>query len=448
MVSTAVRLPRRRLAAPAAATVAAATAVALTLGACTGASPPVAPGRLASSAAAGQTGSDDSRRDDALRGLLRERAAAVLAHDRKRFAATLDDPGSAFGRRQLEAFAALDRLPLKVFTYGGAEPAPELSAQRLGVLGAAAWVARVPGSYSLRGYDAGQRTYESYFTVVHRDGVWRIADDRDGGTQQQMWDLPGLRVVADGHVLVAGNAPQSSLRSYLRLGQQAVKDVAAVWKATWPRRLVVVAARTPAQARDQLAVEQADLGQVAAVTDGPQSPETGLSLADRIVLNPGAFARLRPTGQQVVLSHEATHVAVRASAGGQVPTWLSEGFADYVGYRPVGLPRRAVAAELLKQVRAGKVPTTLPGDSAFDPARSTIAPSYNGAWLAMCLIADRWGQGRLASFYRAAAGPNSGGQLSAARVAARTDRAFSQVLGTSTRAFTARWRSYLVSLAR
>jgi hypothetical protein len=372
----------------------------------------------------------------------------VLGHDRKRFAATLDDPGSAFGRRQLAAFSALGRLPVRTFSYGVAEPAPELSARRLAVLGADAWVARVPGSYSLRGYDSGKRSYESYFTVIHRDGVWRLADDRDGGTQQQLWDLPGLRVVSDGRVLVAGNVPEASLRAYLRLGRQAIRDVATVWTVAWPRRLVVVAPSTTSEARDQLAVEQSDLGQVAAVTDGPQSPESGLSLADRIVVNPGAFARLRPAGRQVVLSHEATHVAVRASAGGQVPIWLSEGFADYVGYRPVGLTRQVVAADLLKQVRAGRVPAALPGDSAFDPSRSTIAPSYNGAWLAVCLIADRWGERRLVSFYRAAAGANTGEQVSAAQVEARTDRAFTRMLDTSRAAFTARWRSYLVTLAR
>jgi hypothetical protein len=420
--------------------------VLVALAACTGSAPPAAPDRVASSAATSLAGSGDTR-DEALQALLAERAAATLAHDRKRFSATLDDPASAFGRRQLAAFDALVRLPLRTFSYGVPEPAPELSAQRHAVLGADAWVARVPGSYSLRGYDAGQRSYESYFTVVHRTGVWRLADDRDGGTQQQVWNLPGLRVVADGHVLVAGNASEAALHGYQRMGRQAITDVAAVWTAGWPRRLVIIAPRTQNQARDQLAVEQSDLSQVAAVTDGPQSPESGLSLADRIVINPQAFAKLRPAGRQVVLSHEATHAAVRASSGGQVPTWLSEGFADYVGYRPLGLPRRVVAADLLKQVRAGKVPAALPGDAAFDPARGTIAPSYNGAWLAVCLIADRWGERRLVSFYRAAAGPNTGEQLSAAQVAARADRAFTRVFDTSRAAFTARWRSYLVTLA-
>ena len=37
--------------------------------------------------------------------------------------------------------------------------------------------------------------------------------------------------------------------------------------------------------------------------------------------------------------------------------------------------------------------------------------------IAVCLIADRWGERRLVSFYRAAAGPNTGEQLSAAQVA-------------------------------
>jgi hypothetical protein len=404
--------------------------------------------RTASSSAAAEPSSTDTGRESALQAVLRARATAVLAHDRAGFVATLDDPASTFGRRQLSVFAALATLPLGSFDYGTPQPGPALPPQRRAALGGDAWVARVPAAYSLRGYDTGRRSYQAYFTVVRRGGLWRMADDRDGETQQQVWDLPGVHVVSDERVLVAGNVPDSTLRSYLRVGARAVDDVNAVWTPTWPGRLVLIAPRTESQARAQLAEDQGDLGQVAAVTDGSQSVTTGLAAADRIVVNPAAFARLRPAGRQVVISHESTHVAVRASAGGQVPTWLSEGFADYVGYRSTDLPRRVVAEALLDQVRAGDLPRSLPDAQDFDATRSTIAPSYNAAWLAVCLIADVWGQKRLVAFYRAATDRHRGSQRSTAQVGARLDRAFVEVLSTTRAAFTSRWRSYLTSLAR
>ena len=56
-----------------------------------------------------------------------------------------------------------------------------------------------------------------------------------------------------------------------------------------------------------------------------------------VFVNPEVFDRLQPTGAQVVLSHEAVHVATDA-ARSDVALWLLEGFADYVALRDVDLP--------------------------------------------------------------------------------------------------------------
>jgi hypothetical protein len=372
----------------------------------------------------------------------------VLTHDRAGFTATLDDPRSRFGRRQLAVFAAMTSLPIGTLTYGTPEQTADLAPRSQAAEGRDGWVAKVPVAYSFKGYDSGQRSFEATFTVVRGPDGWRLAgSDAGGADQQQPWDLPQMRVVSDSRVLVAGNVDKDTLRAYLHLGRDAVDAVDAVWTAAWPRHLVLVAPLTEAQARAQLSRAEGELGQVAAVTDGPVSATTGVAGADRIIVNPAAFARLTPPGRQVVVTHEATHVAVRASTSGQVPTWLSEGFADYVGYRSVDLPREDIAEALLAQVRAGKVPASLPQADDFDPARSTIAPSYNAAWLAACLVADRWGKARLVELYRAAAGPNTAEHRARAQVEARLDAAFARVLGTTRSAFTAQWRSFVLSLA-
>ncbi|HEY7721159.1 MAG TPA: hypothetical protein VIB11_04930 [Pedococcus sp.] len=409
-------------------------------------SDPAAVAPPAASSSPAPTTPDALARESALSDLLRARAAAVLARDRAGFTATLDNPRSGFGLRQLELFDNLSRLPLGTFAYGTPEPAPSLAAERAAQVGPDAWVARVSGRYSLAGYDAGQRSFETHLTVVRRGSAWRLADDSDGGSQPQLWDLPDLTVVRSRTTLVVGSGPASRLREYLRLGDEAVARVSRVWTQPWGSRVVLVVPRTAAQMSRQLGQDAGSVGQVAAVTDGSLGAD-GRAGADRVVVNPEALARLQPAGRRVVITHETTHVAVRASTTRPVPLWLSEGMADYVGYSGLGLPRARVAAELLERVRAGQGPTALPSEGDFDPATTTIAPSYNAAWLAVSLIADRHGSKGLVRFYTHAATLESA-QDPPGDPAANTEAAFRDVLGTTGSAFTRDWLGYLRALAR
>ena len=400
----------------------------------------------AASSAGTPTVDPEAARVEALTHLLDERAAAVLAHDRARFAATLDDPGSGFGLRQLQAFDNLVRLPLGAFAYGTPEAAPALSTDRATEVGPDAWVARVEGRYTLKGWDRRPRTYETHLTVVHRPDGWRLADDSDGGTQAQLWDLPDLKVVSSRRTLVVASGTVRGVDGYLRLGDRAVRAVEQVWTRPWGSRLVVVVPATAAEMADQLGQSADSVEQVAAVTDGALDSD-GRAGADRIVVNPQAFARLQATGQQVVLTHETTHVAVRASTTRPVPLWLSEGLADYVGYRAVDLPRSTIAASLLERVRQGNGPRALPTERDFDPSTSTIAPSYNAAWLAVCRIVDQHGEKALVRFYLSAASRPSA-SAPPGDPEQNTRKALAAVLGTTEAAFTRGWLSYLRGLAR
>jgi hypothetical protein len=262
-----------------------------------------------------------------------------------------------------------------------------------------------------------------------------------------------VHVVHGDHVLAMGTASAASLRRYAAAGDRAVTRVTGVWGSGWSRRAVLVVPRTQSEFGRLLLRKPAGLDQVAAVTTGDlgsatagdaQQSATGRAGNDRVVLNPGAFARLSSTGQRVVLTHEMTHVAVRQSTAAGVPIWLSEGFADFVGYRGTGVSQRVGAGDLLVLVRAGHGPKTLPTADDFDPTRTTIAPSYSGAWLACSLIADTYGTKKLVSLYRHAA---AAGQDGDGDPPARLQAAFPQVLGTSEAAFTKDWRRYLSQLA-
>ena len=384
-------------------------------------------------------------REEALAALLRRRAQALTSRDRAAFIDTLDDPRSGFGLRQLAMYDAVAQLPLATFSYGTPEPAPALAPDRATQVGPQAWVSRVTGRYSLAGFDTAQREFESYFTVVRRGDDWKLADDSDGGTQPQLWDLPSFTVVRSRTTLVIGPGPASRLRPYLSLGDLAVRRVEQVWTPRWNGRLVLVVPGTSAQMAEQVGQDKGDVNQVAAVTDGPFDA-TGRAGADRVVVNPGAFATLQPRGQQVVVTHEATHVAIRAGTNRPVPLWLSEGMADYVGYRDVGAGPQQVASQLLDRVRAGKGPKALPTAQDFDPSHATIAPSYNAAWLAVSRIAEQHGRSALVRFYLAAA-TNPDPTKPPGDAEANTRAAFGSVLHTSEAAFTKEWLRHLDEVA-
>jgi hypothetical protein len=209
--------------------------------------------------------------------------------------------------------------------------------------------------------------------------------------------------------------------------------------------VVLVVPGTAAQMAELVGQQAGEVEQVAAITDGPFDPQ-GRAGADRVVVNPAAFARLQERGQQVVLSHESTHVAIRATTNRPVPLWLSEGMADYVGYLRSGATRTEVAAALLDRVRAGKGPTALPTAADFDPAHSTIAPSYNAAWLAVSRIGDRYGRAALVRFYLTAATSPDPAQ-SSGDPEANVRSAFGTVLHTTEAQFTREWLAYLRALA-
>ncbi|MFB4264400.1 hypothetical protein [Nonomuraea sp. GTA35] len=211
-----------------------------------------------------------------------------------------------------------------------------------------------------------------------------------------------------------GTVPPERLDELARRADSAGARVSAV--LGMPVRPLVV---LPESGRDAARLAGAGrLDGLAAVADGR-----------RVIVVPEAFATLNPTGRDVVLTHELTHVVAGTDG---LPVWLYEGFADYVGYRDAGLPVATAAAELAAEVRAGRLPSALPGPEAFaadgrDPNR--LARAYQEAWLACRFLADRFGEGTLVGLYREAQ-------------AAGADRALAS-LGLSVATLTARWRAYV-----
>ena len=153
-----------------------------------------------------------------------------------------------------------------------------------------------------------------------------------------------------------------------------------------------------------------------------------------VFVNPQTFLPLKPDGAQVVLTHEATHVATSAATSTS-PTWLVEGFADYVALRAQRIPLRTAAARVIALDRTSGVPAHLPGDDDFATGAPHLEARYESAWLACRLLADTAGPGALVAFYRAVDGGQPVGP------------ALQTHVGFGLRGLTERWRTLLAHLS-
>ncbi|MGW5785157.1 hypothetical protein ACWEWK_14295 [Streptomyces sp. NPDC003757] len=366
----------------------------------------------------GRSVADPARAE--VQGVLDRRAAAVLAHDAAAYART--GAGARFGD--------LSAIPLAAWSY---------RVRGLDRSGDTA-TADVELRYRVEGYDRGAVATGRTLRLSREGtgGRWSVDSDRPAKKSgQQPWDQGEVEVVRGTHSLVLGvGQPTGTLRRFAGLADRAVPAVADAWDGDWARRVVVVVPRSLEGMAGLLGSPASSYRGIAAVTTG----ETGgreHAPADRIIVNPDAYGLLGDLGRQVVLTHETTHVATRADTTSATPLWLSEGYADWVGYRDSARAAAEAAPELAEAVARGEVPERLPtdGDFGFTADAQELARAYEGGWLACRMIAEQWDEDRLDAFYRAVGA--HGGRAGAVEDATR------KVLGTTLEDFTARWREYL-----
>lgn len=223
-----------------------------------------------------------------------------------------------------------------------------------------------------------------------------------------------------------------AIEKYSLLARRAVPVVRRVLP-NWSGRLVVEVPASAVALDVALGAEPGTFGNVAGVTstvDGAGSSSAPV----HVFLNPDRIGELRPAGAQVVLSHEAAHVALDATSS-ELPVWLSEGFADYIALRDVPLPLTTTAAQIIRQVRREGAPRTLPDDGDFDEGSEYFGAAYEAAWLACRLLAQRAGEDALLRFYRRADGSDD------------FDGLFRRSFGLTEHDFTRQWRTALRDLA-
>ena len=309
------------------------------------------------------------------------------------------------------------------------EGAP-LDAGSLNALGPDAWRGTVQLDYRFEGYDEAPAHLETGVVLVPTSDGARIVSFGGPDQRTPLWLVDRLSVVRTRHTLLAvAGGPPGRYAGLVTRARTQVRRVLPRW--TGP--LVVEVPHTRSQLDAAVQSQPGEYDNIAAVTtsaDGSLTPGAPV----RVFINPDVFGKLKQVGAQVVMTHESTHVATGATFT-SMPTWLLEGFADYVALDAAQVPLDLAAGQILARIRKDGLPRGLPTTQDLDPTANGLGATYEGAWLACRFLAQEYGADRLVRFYdRVSEG-------------APAEPSFRTELGSTQKAFVARWRDDLARLA-
>jgi hypothetical protein len=403
-------------------------------------------GRPAPPTSATPVGGGDAReglsRNRAVRAMLERRSDALRRRDEIGFMATVD-PAAApeFVQAQRALFTNLAGVPLTEWSYrvDGAHTAqPPVRRGDDALL----WAPRTMLRYALRGVDTVPTERPMGYLYARRDGRWYLSSDTELGgdaerTWRGPWDFGPCTTVPSTNGLVIGHPGQEQLLAALAADlDDAVRAVTEVWGTEWSQQVAVVVPAGIEEMRELVGPEFAVDGIAAAAVADLVDVSNRTAVGQRVVLNPTQAGKLSAAARRIVLRHEITHVAARASTVDGAPMWLLEGFADYVGYRNSGLGPREAAPDLVRVMRTRGVPDQLPTSADFRGESGDLDLAYQLAWSASLHIVDRVGDDGLVLLYRRIAGSTTQDQ-------AAVESALREVLGVDQAAFVESWRDSL-----
>jgi hypothetical protein len=381
-------------------------------------------------------------RGRAVHDMMDRRATAVRERDEAAFMATVDpraDP--AFTAAQRALFANLLGVPLAEWSYevdGASTARPPARPND----GAPLWAPRTTLRYALKVADAVPTSRPLGYLYVQRDGRWYVASDNELGqdaerTWRGPWDFgPCVAITAASGVVLGHTGQEPLLTAVAAELDNAVAAVTEVWGPEWSQRVAVLLPGTIDEMRDLVGPDFAVDGIAAATVADKVDVASRTAVGQRVVLNPDQAGKLTASARRIVLRHEITHVAARASTVNGAPMWLLEGFADYVGYRSSGLAPREAAPDLVHVLSVSGPPDRLPVDADFYGTSDNLDLAYQLAWSAALHVVDRAGEAGLVRLYRQIAG-------SSKRDEATVDAAMRDVLGLDLNGFVASWRDSL-----
>ncbi len=354
----------------------------------------------------------------AVRDLVTHRAEAIRRHDRSAFDATLAPTATAPARSQ---FDVLTSLPLRGYALS------VTGLVHAGIDGRAQ--ATVTERYRLPGDDADVVRHGPAQFVRWR-GAWTWVAWRP--TRPDLWDIESVRIATDGSVIAIDSTRGMTATDLAQITQQAATDVDNIWVPPWDDRVVV---SLPATQRDfaRIGGVHSGAGNIGGLTTTLRTHAGAPADVVRVYLNPAAFSASGPVTDQIIITHEVTHVAQAALPDG-APLWLVEGSADFVGYSVTDLSPAVVAQDLI----GTSSPSGPPVDAAFrfDSSSADLAKAYEQSWSLLRSIADRAGNGAVSRLY-AAVVRGHGTELQ------RESRAMRRVLGEPRGTVLAQWQTWL-----
>lgn len=336
-----------------------------------------------------------------IQALLDDRAEAILDRDKSAF---LRDVGGGFRTPQAALFDNLAKVPLQSWTYQLTDQVSNSASTGYGVQVA---TFDVEFGYQLAGFDQQPDVHHMVLTFARRDGArWRLVSDSDGdsATWRGLWDYgPVIALRSTYGLLLAHPGREAALESLAQAIDQAVPAVSSVWGTAWTQRVVILVPDTTTELQ-RIGRVSFGIDRLAAIAIATSVDyESGSATGQRVLLNPDTLGQLGPTATLALMTHEISHLAARTVTRDSTPTWLVEGFADFVGFGAVNAKPRQVAAGLGVQIRAGATPVDLPSNAQFAAQSAGLNAVYAQAWLAARLIAQRIGVVSFVAMYRTVA---------------------------------------------
>jgi hypothetical protein len=391
-----------------------------------------------SSLGTGQPGTTFVAGDQGLIDLLSRRAAAVTRHDEAAFLADVDQEEPRFVERQRTEYRNLVALGLATFSLTLTEPdryRPANDSPLLRRYGGLVRQVGVTVKYAVTGVDTEPEAEPWIPTFGFAHGRWLLAGEETAGGNRglpfgaggQPWEARPVSVVRAAHVVVVTSKEDAGIAPHLvDLAERGVANVLRFRTAGWPGKALVTAVSDQKVFDSYFESSPDKLSDIEAVAiprynEVPEWDGKAWVVLSRVVFNPATLG----TGDeqlQHTFTHELTHVALGSVTTESTPRWLVEGMAEYVAYASEDMPD-SVVRQYARHVSA----TQLPPDGSF----YDTADNYFLSWLAVRMIAVRYGQAKAFALYEWFKDHSD------------TDAGLHAVLGTSLSGVTAAWLAYL-----
>jgi hypothetical protein len=332
---------------------------------------------------------------------LKGRAAALTAGKLAQYLSYTDPKNAKLVQGDRQVFDNLRKLGVRQVGYVRVDafsPEPRPS------LGRTARAVRVKMLVQLTGIDPAPRVTQLGYAFVERGGHWLLASNDDAeaadrGDSREPWELGPIEVARGRGVLVVSSpGEESNGRRLVREAEAAVPAVQAATKRAQAGILVVAMAAR--RSWDSTLITGGHPAGAVAIpnytpTNAAADIEAYKVLGSRVVINP----TYRKEADRFVLAHEFTHAAM-APLGAGAPTWLVEGYAEYV---EMHLYERSNYSDWVErrrhELRRGslKALTVLPIDGVFHGDYDE--DSYGVAWLISEYIVDKYGLATINALY-------------------------------------------------